>query len=49
MQISIAHDFTADKFVFEIGVDDASRLWRLRSLADGPGTNFIGSTSEIAN
>lgn len=49
MQIYIAHDFTANKFVFEIGVNDASRLWRLRSLADGPGTNFIRSTSEIPN
>jgi len=49
VQIRIAHDFAADEFVLEISVDDASRLWRLRSLSDGPRANFIRSTSEIPN
>jgi hypothetical protein len=49
VQIYIAHDFATDKFVLEIRVDDASRLRRLRSLANSPRTNFIRSTSKIPN
>jgi hypothetical protein len=49
VQVRIAHDFAADELVLEIGVDDTCRLGRLRSLADGPGTNFIGSAGEIPN
>jgi hypothetical protein len=49
VQIRIAHDFAADEFVLEIRVDDASRLRRLRPLANGPGANFIRSTSKVPN
>ena len=49
MQICIAHYLAADKLVFKISMDDASRLWSLRSLADGPGTDFVRSTSKIPN
>jgi hypothetical protein len=33
--------------VLKVGVDDASRLRRLRALADGPRTHLIGSAGEI--
>jgi hypothetical protein len=49
VQVRIAHDLAANEFVLEIGVDDARRLWRFRSLADGPGANFIRSAGEISN
>jgi hypothetical protein len=49
VQIRVAHDLAADELVLEIRVDDPSRLRRLRSLADGPGSNFIRSAGEIPN
>ena len=47
VQIRIAHNFAANELVLKVGVDDACRLRRLRTLADGPRTHFIGTASEI--
>jgi len=49
MKIRITHNFAADEFVLKVRVDDASRLRCLGPLADGPGTDFIRSASEIPN
>jgi hypothetical protein len=47
VQIRVAHYFAANELVLKVGVDDASRLWRLRTLADGPRTHFIRPAGEI--
>jgi hypothetical protein len=47
VQIHVAHDLAANELVLKVGVDDASRLRRLRALADGPRTHFSGSAGEI--
>jgi hypothetical protein len=49
VQIRVAHNLATDELVLEIRVDDAGRLWRLCSLADGPSAHFIGSAGEIPN
>ena len=47
VQIRVAHNFAANELVLKVGVDDASRLRRLCTLADGPRTHLIGSAGEI--
>ena len=47
VQIRVAHDLAANELVLKVGVDNASRLRRLRALTDGPRTHFSGTACEI--
>jgi hypothetical protein len=47
VQIRVAHNFAANELVLKVGVDDACRLRRLRTLADGPRTHFIRAAGEV--
>ena len=49
VQICVAHNFATNELVLKVGVDDASRLWRLGALAYGPRAHFSGAAGEVSD
>ena len=49
VQICVAHNFATNELVLKVGMDDASRLWRLGALAYGPRAHFSGAAGEVSD
>lgn len=49
LEVLVRHDLTTDELVLEVRVDDTSSLRSLDAFADGPSTNLVGASGEVAD
>lgn len=49
LEVLVRLDFSADKVLFDIRMNDTGSLGSLCSLPDGPGSDFIRTTGEESN